>query len=97
MQHRPTAHRLLISPHPTQPNPTAPHPNQQVLMIQGFLALRKHADRIVLLAEMMAGAGLPCFKSRATAIAGLRKRFHLNLPEPQVGLDVARDWWEGGR
>eukprot|EP00887_Chlorella_sp_A99_P002805 scaffold6.g2805.t1 len=56
----------------------------KVLMIQGFLAVRKHADRITLLAELMAGSGMPCFKSRAAAVQGLRKRFHLALPEPQV-------------
>lgn len=30
-------------------------PPVQVLMIQGFLAIRKHADRILLLVEMMQG------------------------------------------
>ena len=30
-------------------------PAVQVLMIQGFLAVRKHADRILLLVEMMQG------------------------------------------
>ena len=64
-------------------------------MIQGFLALRKHADRITLLVDMMAGSGMPCFKSRAAAVAGLRKRFHLSLPEPQVG--VGRGGWGGCR
>lgn len=56
----------------------------KVLMIQGFLAIRKHADRILLLVEMMQGSGCPCFKSRVAAVEGLRKRFHLALPEPQV-------------
>ncbi|PRW56340.1 phophatdylinositol 4-kinase [Chlorella sorokiniana] len=56
----------------------------KVLTIQGFLAVRKHADRILLLVEMMQGSGCPCFKSRVAAVEGLRKRFHLALPEPQV-------------
>ncbi|KAL4457452.1 hypothetical protein ABPG75_012317 [Micractinium tetrahymenae] len=56
----------------------------KVLMIQGFLALRKHADRILLLVEMMQNSGCPCFKSRVAAVQGLKKRFHLALPEPQV-------------
>jgi phosphatidylinositol 4-kinase len=55
-----------------------------VLTIQGFLAVRKHADRILLLVEMMQDSGCPCFKSRVAAVEGLRKRFHLALPEPQV-------------
>ncbi|EFN58631.1 hypothetical protein CHLNCDRAFT_34245 [Chlorella variabilis] len=56
----------------------------KVLMIQGFLALRKHADRILLLVEMMQGSGCPCFKSCVMAVQGLKKRFHLTLPEPQL-------------
>ncbi|KDD76212.1 phosphatidylinositol 3- and 4-kinase, partial [Helicosporidium sp. ATCC 50920] len=59
----------------------------KVLMIQGFLAARKHSDRILLLVEMMAQSGAPCFKSRAAAVGGLRKRFHLALPEHKV-VDV---------
>lgn len=56
----------------------------KVLMIQGFLALRKHADRILLLVEMMQGSGCPCFKNRLGALQGLKKRFNLALPEPQL-------------
>ena len=55
----------------------------QVLCIQGFLACRKHADRVLLLVEMMAGSGFPCFKSART-VQNLRRRFHLNLTEAQV-------------
>ena len=54
-------------------------------MIRGFLACRKHADRIILLVEMMQGCGCPAFKGGHRALQALRKRFHLNLPEPQVG------------
>lgn len=56
----------------------------KVLMIQGFLAVRRHADRIILLVEMMSSTGCPCFKNRAAAVAGLRKRFQLGLPEPAL-------------
>lgn len=31
-----------------------------------------------------AGSTCPCFKSRVAAVQGLKKRFHLALPEPQV-------------
>ncbi|KAK9865441.1 hypothetical protein WJX84_000186 [Apatococcus fuscideae] len=55
----------------------------KVLMIRGFLACRKHADRIILLVEMMQGCGCPAFKGGHRALQALRKRFHLNLPEPQ--------------
>jgi len=55
----------------------------KVLCIQGFLACRKHADRIILLVEMMQNSGCPCFKAGPRAVAALRKRFHLNLPESQ--------------
>ncbi|RMZ54893.1 hypothetical protein APUTEX25_000410, partial [Auxenochlorella protothecoides] len=56
----------------------------KVLMIQGFLAVRRHADRILLLVEMMSSSACPCFKSRAAAVGGLRKRFALALPEPAL-------------
>ena len=56
----------------------------QVLCIQGFLACRKHADRIVLLVEMMQGSGCPAFKAGPRCVHNLRKRFHLGLTETQV-------------
>ncbi|KAL6768298.1 PIK3 [Auxenochlorella protothecoides x Auxenochlorella symbiontica] len=56
----------------------------KVLMIQGFLAVRRHADRILLLVEMMSSSACPCFKSRAAAVGGVRKRFALALPEPAL-------------
>lgn len=56
----------------------------QVLCIQGFLACRKHADRVVLLVEMMQGSGCPAFKAGPRCVHNLRKRFHLNLTETQV-------------
>ena len=57
----------------------------QVLCIQGFLAARKHADRIILLVEMMQHSGCPCFKAGGPkAVAALRKRFHMGHTEAQV-------------
>ena len=58
----------------------------QVLCIQGFLACRKHADRVILLVEMMQGSGCPAFKAGPRCIQNLRKRFHLNLTETQVSV-----------
>ncbi|KAL4540940.1 hypothetical protein Ndes2526B_g05495 [Nannochloris sp. 'desiccata'] len=56
----------------------------KVLMIQGFLAARRHSDRITLLVEMMSDSGCPCFKNKVAAVQGVKKRFALGMPEPQV-------------
>lgn len=56
----------------------------QVLCIQGFLACRKHADRVILLVEMMQGSGCPAFKAGPRCVQNLRKRFHLGLTETQA-------------
>lgn len=55
-------------------------------LLLGFLALRKHADKIVLLVEMMQqGSKFPCFANNpVAAIAALRDRFQLSLTEKQV-------------
>ncbi|KAM1189697.1 hypothetical protein ACFX2J_025344 [Malus domestica] len=55
----------------------------KVLCIQGFLTCRKHAERIILLVEMLQDSGFPCFKGGTRTIQNLRKRFHLNLTEEQ--------------
>ena len=55
----------------------------QVLCIQGFLACRKHADRIILLVDMMSTSGCPCFKAGARCVSALRKRFALHCTEAQ--------------
>jgi phosphatidylinositol 4-kinase len=60
----------------------------KVLCIQGFLALRKHADRIIHLVDMAAhspgGAAFPCFRGGAPrALQQLRRRFHLAATEEQ--------------
>lgn len=60
-------------------------PTPQVLLIQGFLACRKHSERIVLMVKMMSKSGLPCFKSGAErTVRALEKRLALNLTEVQV-------------
>lgn len=74
---------------PSKPWPHTYAACLQVLCIQGFLVCRKHADRILLLAEMMAGSGFPCFKGGARTVQQLRRRFHLNVPEAQVGLVIS--------
>ncbi|XP_065874170.1 phosphatidylinositol 4-kinase beta 1-like isoform X2 [Euphorbia lathyris] len=55
----------------------------KVLCIQGFLTCRKHAERIILLVEMLQDSGFPCFKGGSRTIQNLRKRYHLNLTEEQ--------------
>ncbi|MED6186703.1 Phosphatidylinositol 4-kinase beta 1 [Stylosanthes scabra] len=55
----------------------------KVLCIQGFLTCRKHAERIILLVEMLQDSGFPCFKNGPRTIQNLRKRFHLSLTEEQ--------------
>lgn len=56
----------------------------QVLCIRGFLAARKHADRILLLVEMLSSSGFPCFKAGPKTVYALRRRFALQATEPQV-------------
>ena len=86
-QPRPLGLAMLAVAHSCQPTPHAPHPpipacaRPQVLMIQGFLACRKHHDRLMLLVKMLAKSGLPCFKAGDRAIKALEKRFHLQLTE----------------
>ncbi|KAL0449813.1 UNVERIFIED_CONTAM: Phosphatidylinositol 4-kinase beta 1 [Sesamum latifolium] len=55
----------------------------KVLCIQGFLTCRKHAERIILLVEMLQDSDFPCFKGGPRTIQNLRKRFHLSLTEEQ--------------
>ncbi|XP_031280794.1 phosphatidylinositol 4-kinase beta 1-like [Pistacia vera] len=55
----------------------------KVLCIQGFLTCRKHAERIILLVEMLQDSGFPCFKGGPRTIQNLRKRFHLSQTEEQ--------------
>ncbi|CAI7780758.1 unnamed protein product [Closterium sp. NIES-54] len=55
----------------------------KVLCIQGFLTCRKHAERILLLVEMMQQTRCPCFKAKHRVLHNLRRRFHLTLTEEQ--------------
>lgn len=90
----PVATTPFSSQPPSLHKPLAP---AQVLMIQGFLVCRKHADRILLLVEMMQHSGCPCFKAGPRAVQALRRRFHLNLTDTQVrGVGVVlRLGWGG--
>ncbi|XP_021937293.1 phosphatidylinositol 4-kinase beta isoform X2 [Zootermopsis nevadensis] len=61
----------------------------KILILQGLIAARKHMDRILNLVEIMrSGSQLPCFKSGAATVQGLKNRFHLNLTEEQLRLLV---------
>ncbi|KAI9293603.1 kinase-like protein [Neoconidiobolus thromboides FSU 785] len=55
------------------------------LMKKGFLLLRKYADNILLLTEMMQkDSKLPCFSSGITTISNLKERFCLNLNDAAI-------------
>ena len=59
------------------------------LIFQGFQALRKHADRIILLVEkMQVESRLPCFS--ASTVTQLRQRLQLGFTEPQLRQFVER-------
>lgn len=61
----------------------------KILILQGLVAARKHSDKILSLVEIMrSGSQLPCFKSGAATVQGLRNRFHLNQTEEQLQLLV---------
>ncbi|KAJ2186525.1 Phosphatidylinositol 4-kinase pik1alpha (PI4-kinase)(PtdIns-4-kinase), partial [Coemansia sp. RSA 530] len=55
------------------------------LLVTAFLALRKHADNVCLLVEMMIkDSPLPCLGGGPATVAALRERFHLALSESQI-------------
>ncbi|KAJ2632294.1 Phosphatidylinositol 4-kinase pik1alpha (PI4-kinase)(PtdIns-4-kinase) [Coemansia sp. RSA 1290] len=55
------------------------------LMVTAFLALRKHADNVCLLVEMMIkDSPLPCLGGGPATVTALRERFHLALSEQQI-------------
>jgi len=56
----------------------------KVLCIRGFLAARKHADRLLLLVEMVENSGFPCFKAGPRTVPALRRRFAPHLTEAQI-------------
>ncbi|KAJ2713893.1 Phosphatidylinositol 4-kinase pik1alpha (PI4-kinase)(PtdIns-4-kinase) [Coemansia spiralis] len=56
------------------------------LLLEAFLALRKHADHVCLLVEMMAkDSPLPCLGGGQATVAALRERLHPALSEQQMG------------
>lgn len=55
----------------------------KALCIQGYLAVREHAERIVLLVQMMGASGCPCFTAGPKVIKLLRRRFNLHMSEEQ--------------
>jgi len=54
------------------------HTRPQVLVIQGFLACRKHHDRLLLMVRMMSRSGFPCFKQGDRSVKALEKRFQVS-------------------
>ncbi|XP_070208714.1 phosphatidylinositol 4-kinase beta-like isoform X2 [Littorina saxatilis] len=61
----------------------------KILMLQGFVASRKHSDKIMPLVEIMqTGSQLPCFSKGVSTVRGLKDRFHMNLTEEQLQLLV---------
>ncbi|XP_012266623.2 phosphatidylinositol 4-kinase beta [Athalia rosae] len=61
----------------------------KILILQGLVAARKHMDKILSLVEIMrSGSQLPCFRSGAATVQGLKNRFHLSLTEDQLRRHV---------
>lgn len=62
----------------------------KILMLKGFLSARKHMDKLVSIVEIMQlGSQLPCFQKGSTAVVrSLRDRFHLNLTEEQLQIQI---------
>lgn len=61
----------------------------RILILQGLIAARKHQDMIIPLVEIMrSGSQLPCFKSGAATVQNLKNRFHMNMTEEQLQLEV---------
>lgn len=61
------------------------------LLFQGFLELRKHHERIIVLVEgMLRDSRLPCFHAGEAALAHLRQRFHVALTEGQLRQVIER-------
>lgn len=62
------------------------------LLFQGFMALRRQHERILLLVEIMqrGNSRLPCFEAGEACAQALRQRLQLGLTEPQVRQFVER-------
>jgi len=72
------------------------------LVIKGFLAARRHADKIVSLAQLTlegAGRDMPCFIAGSDAVEALRARFQPQLTRWQCArfvddmINVSLDHW----
>lgn len=62
----------------------------KILMLKGFLSARKHMEKLVPIIEIMQlGSQLPCLqKGGAGIVRSLRDRFHLNLTEEQLQIQI---------
>jgi hypothetical protein len=62
----------------------------KILMLKGFLSARKHMDKLFPIIEIMQlGSQLPCFQKGGPAIVrSLKDRFHLNLTEEQLQIQI---------
>lgn len=70
---------------------SAPFDQFKQLMRQGFRDVRKHAERIIMLVELMAkDSKLPCFALGDLTAANLRDRFQLALSQSQCDEFVDR-------
>lgn len=62
----------------------------KVLMLQGFVAARKHMEKVLHVVEIMrTGNQLACLRSSA-AVTGLRSRFHFGRTDAQLAALVDR-------
>jgi hypothetical protein len=77
-------------------NPTHPYPRAAAAAaaaVSVFVVLhcvgqaRTVAEPIIATVSLMAESGLPCF-SRGAPVANLRRRFHLEMSDAQVGIAV---------
>jgi phosphatidylinositol kinase/protein kinase (PI-3 family) len=63
----------------------------QILIYQGFIALRKYFAELVLILEMMLpGQHLPCIQDPLRAVKDFKMRFFITLTEEQV-LETVKD------
>jgi hypothetical protein len=61
------------------------------LFTQGFLAIRKHSDRLVALLEiLMKDSALPCFYAGEAALLQFKERLHLSMTDQQVDILIDR-------
>jgi hypothetical protein len=66
----------------------------KILMLKGFLAARKHMDKLLPIVEIMQlGTQMLCFQKgsgggAAGIVRSLRDRFHLNLTEEQLTIQI---------